>query len=225
MLDIFNALKEFLKDNKVKKLFYKAIPHIYHIIPAEEDLYALFVNDAKLVRRDVSSTIFLEERVGYSKGRRWGVNRSKRNGLYLKRDYDFETFMIFNKKELKKKYGLEPVHTPEEMDSLANKFPDNIKLYTVQKNNEMVAGVIMYESKNVAHGQYWASSNNGKKMYASDFLWNFLIRDRYKDKKYFDFGISTEENGLYLNKDLIKYKEEFNARTITHDFYEMNISN
>lgn len=68
-------------------------------------------------------------------------------------------------------------------------------------------------------------SNNGKKMYASDFLWNFLIWDRYRDKKYFDFGISTEENGLYLNKDLIKYKEEFNARAITHDFYEMNISN
>ena len=45
-----------LRASGISKLIYKAIPHIYHTVPAEEDLYALFLLNAKLFRRDVSST-------------------------------------------------------------------------------------------------------------------------------------------------------------------------
>jgi hypothetical protein len=42
-------------------------------------------------------------------------------------------------------------------------------------------------------------------------------------KKYFDFGISSEKNGRYLNIGLIQNKESFGARAIAYDFYEWEL--
>jgi len=50
-----------------------------------------------------------------------------------------------------------------------------------------------------------------------------LIKNVYRNKKYFDFGISTENNGRILNKGLIAQKEGFGARAYVHDFYEIKI--
>ena len=88
----------------------------------------------------------------------------------------------------------------------------------------MIAGAIIYESKNVAHTQYLGSTDEGKEIFAQDFLLDYLIRIYYKNKKYFDFGISTEQNGRYLNLGLIQYKEGFGAFGIRYDFYELDIS-
>jgi hypothetical protein len=43
----------------------------------------------------------------------------------------------------------------------------------------------------------------------------------YRHKKYFSFGISTEEQGQYLNEGLIRNKESYGARAVVHDFYEL----
>ena len=73
MLETFAALVRELRARGIKKLVYKAIPHIYHLLPAEEDLYALFVHNARLVRRDVSST--------FVAGRRLPLNRNRKREL------------------------------------------------------------------------------------------------------------------------------------------------
>ena len=61
MLELFEQLTAYLRAQGITKLVYKAIPHIYHNLPAEEDLYALFRFNARLVRRDASVTLRLEE--------------------------------------------------------------------------------------------------------------------------------------------------------------------
>ena len=57
MLELFDVLREWLHGQGVRTLLYKPVPHIYHRMPAEEDLYALFRSGARLVRRDLSSTL------------------------------------------------------------------------------------------------------------------------------------------------------------------------
>ena len=42
MLKIFHALIRYCKNLAIKEIVYKAIPYIYHSVPADEDLYALF---------------------------------------------------------------------------------------------------------------------------------------------------------------------------------------
>ena len=87
----------------------------------------------------------------------------------------------------------------------------------------MVGGVVIYESRHVAHAQYIAATEEGKEMGATDVILNFLIKEYYSEKKYFDFGISTENEGKYLNVGLIDNKEGYGARGVVYDFYKLDL--
>lgn len=223
MCEIFKGLREYLEVQGIMKIVYKTIPYIYHDVPAEEDLYALFLHNAKLERRDVSSTIFMKEKMAYSKGRKWAVKKSKSTGLDVRRSHDFKSFMDIEEENLRNKYGIKPTHSTAEMELLANKFPDNIKLFAAYKGDNMVGGVIVYENTTVAHTQYIASTDEGKKLFAGDLLLDFLINRQYVEKRYFDFGISTEKEGRFLNIGLIIQKEEFGASAVVYDTYELEL--
>ena len=105
---------------------------------------------------------------------------------------------------LSEHHNAKPVHTAEEMKLLANRFPDNIKLYAAYKDDKMLAGVIVYESRNVAHTQYASNSKEGRSVGAQDLVEDYLINNIYKSKPYYDFGISTEQHGqgsqFWLNR-------------------------
>lgn len=223
MLKLFDAMKKYLKEQGIKNLYYKAIPHIYPDLPSEEDLYALHFNNAKLVRRDVSSAIYLNGKMHMSRGQKRNSKKCLKAGMEVKRSYDFREYMTFKKKSLNEKYGLNPAHTGDEMQLLADRFPENIKLYNAQKDDEFYAGIIIYESNNVAHGQYLTATDLGLKMGATNLIVDYLINKYHSDKKYFDMGISTENNGRYLNEGLIDSKERYGARAIVHDFYDLKI--
>ena len=45
-----------------------------------------------------------------------------------------------------------------------------------------------------------------------------------RGEKFFSFGISTENAGKTLNSGLINQKENFGARGLVLDFYEINIT-
>jgi hypothetical protein len=106
---------------------------------------------------------------------------------------------------------------------LAGRCPENIKLFAAYKSGEMLAGVIIYESPLVAHAQYIAATEAGKRSGALDLILGHLINDYYSRKKYFDFGISTEDAGRHLNAGLIENKQGFGGRAVVHDFYLMSI--
>jgi hypothetical protein len=223
MLEIFESLKVFFKEQNIEKIVYKCIPYIYHIKPSEEDRYALFRNDAKLIRRDVTSTIDLTEQVRYSKGRKWTINKAKKEPIETFESDDYDAFWELLTGVLKSNHEAKPVHTLEEMKKLASFFSKNIKLFLAKKDEKIVAGALIYENKNIVHTQYLANSEEGRELGALDLLIDYLIKDIYKNKKYFDFGISNEDAGRYLNIGLIAQKEGFGARAVVHDFYELEI--
>jgi Acetyltransferase (GNAT) domain len=225
MLDLFGCLMTYLDQHRITTLVYKAVPHIYHTVPAEEDLYALFRYGAKLIRRDVSSAILLDDPIPFSNAKKSSIKRAKKKGLTIKRTNDFEAFMAIEEEVLRSKYHTKPTHTSSEIASLAQKFPENIKLFAAYKDEMMLAGVIIYDSKSVVHGQYAASSEVGKRMRAADLLSDFLMTEYSIGKKYFDCGRSTEKGGAYLNRALAYHKEGFGARAITYDTYEVDVAN
>ena len=223
MLEIFDLLKQFLEKNNIKKLVYKCIPYIYHTKPSEEDRYALFRNDAKLIRRDVTSTIDLTEQVRYSKGRKWTINKAKKESIQTFQSDDYEIFWELLTGVLESNHEAKPLHTVEEIRKLASLFPKNIRLFLAKKDEKILSGALIYENQNIVHTQYLANSEEGRELGALDLLIDYLIKDIYKNKKYFDFGISNENAGRYLNTGLISQKEGFGARAVVHDFYELEI--
>ena len=223
MLELFTELKKFLKEKNITKLIYKCIPYIYHKLPAEEDKYALFINEAKLIRRDVTTTIYLTNKIKYQEQRKRAVKKALKNGLVVEKSEDFEQYWKILEKTLQSRHNSKPVHSVKEIVKLYNLFPDNIKLFVAKKDNRMLAGTVIFENEIIAHTQYLANSDEGRKFGALDFVIDKLINEVYKDKKYFDFGISNENDGKYLNKGLIEWKEGFGARAVAHDFYELRI--
>lgn len=221
MLRVFAAFIDDLRARGVRNLIYKAIPHFYHNVPAEEGLYALFVHNATLIRRNVSSTLIAGQRLQPGRTRRKILKHAEAEGFHVGRSLDFERFMAIAAENLALRHGRKPVHTAEEMRLLAERFPDNIKLYAVNRGEEMLGGVIIYENQNVAHGQYRHATEEGMRLGALDYVMHMLMEEIYRNKPYFDFGISTEEDGRKLNFGLIKNKEAYGARATVYDSYEL----
>jgi hypothetical protein len=122
---------------------------------------------------------------------------------------------------LKAKYGVRPTHTPAEIRLLADRFPANIKLFAAYRGAAMLGGMIVFETPHVAHAQYIASTDEGRELGALDAVTDHLLNRVYRDKSYFDFGISTEQDGRYLNEGLIENKESYGARAVVYDRYEL----
>ena len=224
MLEIFDAVKDFLRQQNFSSLIYKCIPYIYWKYPSEEDKYALFINDAKLIRRDVSTTIYLPKKYKYSKDRKYRVNQGKKNNVAVNQRDCYEGFINLENEILSKYHSTRAVHIGAELKMLAEKFPDNIKLFTGEIDSKILSGAVVFENGDTVHTQYLANSDEGRQIGALDAVIDYLLTEVYPDKKYFDFGISNENNGRYLNRGLIAQKEGFGARAVVHDFYELKIS-
>lgn len=224
MLEVFDSTVSYLKENDFVKLIYKTVPHIYHQSPAEEDLYALFRAGAVLSRRDVSCTINLSHKIPFQERRSRAVKKGVKNNITCRISSDYQSYWRILEENLKSVHGVKPVHTLAEIERLQSCFPDNIKLFAAFLGEQMQAGTVIYESRQVAHAQYIAVSNEGRQGGALDLLFHFLLSEIYGEKPFFDFGISTEEAGKVLNSGLIDFKEGFGGRAVAYDFYELNIN-
>ncbi|WP_345871577.1 hypothetical protein [Shewanella algae] len=224
VLDIFDLLKASLKDFGVKKIIYKCIPYIYSSVPSQEDLYALFISNASLIRCDVTTSIKMASTIPYGSQRKRSIKKALKSGVMVERAYEVDEYWQILNSVLKSQHNTQAVHSQQEIKYLMEKFPDNIKLYVAKRNDVVLAGTVIFESEFVAHAQYLANSDFGKSCGALDIVIDTLISDVYNSKEYFDFGISNESDGRYLNQGLINQKEGFGARAVVHGQYEILIN-
>lgn len=222
VIEIFYRIAEHYRQEDIKRILYKAIPHLCHKYPAEEDLYALHRLGARVYRRDISSAIRLDSRIKFSDSRKCTIRNAAKLGVEI-REGDF--FAEYHKllSQVISKFGAEPVHTVEELKLLKSRLPDNIRLFGAFNKEQLLAGTIIYDFGHVVHTQYLASSDEGREIGALDFVLARLIENTFESRQYFSFGISTEQDGKYLNEGLIFQKEGFGARGVVHDFYEWDL--
>lgn len=224
-IDVLTAINDFLRNEcGVKRIVYKPTPWIYHSMPAEEDLYAIFrVCNARLSARDISSTIRLDNRPRFSKLRHRCINKARRNGITVAESDDILAFWNILDDNLEAKYGVRPVHTIDELRLLQSRFSENIRLFMAYEGNTPLGGTLVFECGETVHTQYISASKRGKEMGALDLVFDYLINERYADRRYFDFGKSTEQLGRYLNCNLIHQKEGFGGRGVCYDAYEWEV--
>lgn len=218
--EAFKVLLAFLNAKAISTLELRNIPTFYNTMPSDELSYFLFKANATLIKRDALMVIDTSTKIKFQKNRREGINKAKRNGLTIAVDDNFEGFwneiLIPN---LQKKHGVAPVHSLEEIQLLAAKFPDHIKQVNVYKDNVIVAGTTLFLTKTTIHPQY-VSGNSDKNAFGSlDLAYDYIINHFDSSKRYFDFNISSEENGTALNSGLIFWKESCGARTYVADNY------
>jgi hypothetical protein len=223
VLAIFHKLVTYYQRIDMQSILYKAIPHIFHKYPAEEDLYALFRLGAQHYRRDISSVIQFDNRMKLSDSRKCTIRKSAKLGVVIREGEFIEEYHNLLSQAVGK-LGLKPAHSAQELKLLKSRFPENIRLFGAFDGELLLAGTIIYDFGHVVHTQYMANSDEGREVGALDFVLGHLIETTFSNRRFLSFGVSTEQDGQYLNEGLIFQKEGFGARGIVHDFYEISIS-
>ncbi len=224
VLECFDSLNSWLRENGISKVVYKALPWIYQQYPSEEDLYALtWKCKAQLISRDISSSIVIDNKLKFAESRKSGIRKALSLNIEVGESNDVDGFWHVLEDNLGNRYNAKPVHTASEMKLLMSRFPNNIKLYVAKMNGEIVGGTLIYVTPQVVHTQYISASVEGKKHGALDLLFDYIINKVYANCRYFDFGKSTEQGGAYLNEPLIFQKEGFGGRGVCYDWYQWEL--
>lgn len=224
VLECFDSLNSWLRENGISKVVYKALPWIYQQYPSEEDLYALtWKCKAQLISRDISSSIVIDNKLKFAESRKSGIRKALSLNIEVGESNDVDGFWHILEDNLGNRYNAKPVHTSSEMKLLMSRFPNNIRLYVAKMNGEIVGGTLIYITPQVVHTQYISASVEGKKHGALDLLFDYIINKVYANCRYFDFGKSTEQGGAYLNEPLIFQKEGFGGRGVCYDWYQWEL--
>lgn len=223
-LGMFALLRDRLREEGICKLVYKAIPHIYHRQGAEEDLYALFRNNARLSIRNLSTAINLRDPIPSSRLGKRAEKRRRKWDIRVSETDSSDAFWDIVIEDRRLRHNTRPVHTAAELNYLKSRFPENIRFYiATDSSGEVLGGAVIYLDRGVIHLQYAACTQKGKDMYATDVIYHDLIFNILPGNNYFDFGISNEDAGRYLNEGMIHHKEEFGGRSVVYDIYEMDV--
>jgi hypothetical protein len=226
MVEVLSEICRHYRSQGYAKLTYKAVPHFYHRAPAQDDLYALFRLAAERRRCDLSCTIDMQHRLPGSNRRRRSLKKATTAGLEITQGREnLPALWAILTENLGVKHGAKPVHSLEEVSLLAARFPEHIRCVCASADGEMVAGLLLFITPTAHHAQYIASSKQGYEITALDLLFEHCITKALAEgRRWFDFGISNEQQGMVLNNGLYSFKSEFGGGGTVHEFYEIDLS-
>lgn len=221
---LFEDLNDYLREQGFTKVIYRPIPWIYHLHPAEEDLYAIFWKcHARLLVRNIGTTIFMQQHLRWRKDHLRRLKKSHENGVTVIRDADITKFWGILENNLEERFHAKPVHTLSEMLLLKDKFPEQIIQYNAYKDGHIIGGLTFYITQQVIHGQYSSTNSEGKEYGAMEAIYEQIMYKDYPDYPYLDFGSSTEDNCSFINEGLIAHKEGYGGRGVVYDTYEWDL--
>ena len=220
MLRLFDLLAEQARATGVDSLLYKAIPRCHHRLPSDEDMHALFVHEAKLVRQDVGSVIELASAPAWARMRKRALAKACAERIEVGLSEDYSAFVTALAAVLDR-HGVVPVHSAAELELLAGRFPDRIRLYAAYRQSEAVSYILVYDCGQTVHTQYIVNSDAGRSCGGLEAIIDVLQTRDYADRRYLSFGISTEQDGRVLNEGLMAQKEMFGGRAMISPFFEI----
>jgi len=186
--------------------------------------FALYKHGFDYLKREVSSMLTLESSIEGNLGKfrsssRRNYRKARREGVIVRQTDDYEGFFRILKKNLKIRHDVEPTHTLEEMQSLAELFPDRIRLFGAYLDDTLIAGVVNFTcNRDVVLAFYISHDEEYQEYRAVNLLFYEIIRwaiDRHF--RFLDFGIFTVNEDP--NFGLGRFKESFGASGVFRDTF------
>lgn len=219
MLEIFAALEKYCRQTGISVIDYKPLPEIYCSRPSADDRYALFRVGATLTECNISCAINLQNDPGFNKQQRRNLKRGLSSGAEIVEMADAREFHALLTSCLRERHGVNPVHSLDELELLKSRFPENIRIFAALIDGTAHAGVCVFDTGNVAHAQYICSDEEGRVEGMLTMLFHRLINDTFASRAYFDFGISNEDHGRYLNEGLCRQKSSLGGSGVAYERY------
>lgn len=190
---------------------------------------ALLRHGFAYVRREVSSILFLEQTpdanlAKFTDASRRAVRKAESNGVEVRPSDDLPAYYDMLLRNLERRHNVQPTHTLEELQQLAGRFPDDIRLLAAFKDDTMIAGIVSFDANPDVTLAYYISHVEAYQQHrAVNLLFYHLIRNAISGGfRYLDFGIFTVNEKPNLG--LARFKESFGASGMFRDTLEIDFS-
>jgi hypothetical protein len=226
MLSALEEVAERYYHDGKRALRIKTVPHVYHRVPAGDDLYALFRLGATRTRCHLASVIDVRNRPAPRKRRARSLRKAERAGVRVEHGAELlEPFWSVLTERLRGKHEAAPFHTWPQMQRLQGLFPEQIECVAGTLDGRVVAGVVLFHTDRVLHSQYIASDDRGYETCALDLVLQACLDEcGERGIPYFSLGNSTLHGGRVFNESLYRFKAEFGAGTVAHESYELPLA-
>lgn len=218
---IYEVLIAFLNKHGIKALRIKSLPEFYdHTIH----------NTNKILKDNFKATVYHKHKVlSIDYGLPFTIHKTKlknyrknqNKGFVIQDNNGFDIFwnhVLIPR--LKLKHNTKPVHTLEEIELLHHRFPNHIKQYNIFLNDEILAGITIFDKGSIVKSQYGATTERGEKTRALEYLFLYLTyKFKEEGKQFFSMGtVSDNSNQLGYNPGLLKQKEELGCHIYAQEF-------
>ncbi len=219
-IEVFRAMYDRLQKLGGLRWRIKVLPSAFASYPSSEIDYALWRHGFTLYRRDLSSILPLHDSLGFNAGKAYGEKKARKSGVVIG-ERTMTEFHGLLRSVLLERHGAEPVHSEAELALLKSRFPQQIFCRCAIREQEVLAGALIFNYGHIWHTQYLASSTEGRETGGLDLVIAELIREaRESGVNFLSFGASTLQDGRVINDGLLWQKESYGARAVVHDFYE-----
>ena len=225
-LDLIKVLIDYAKKNKFAGVRLTIPPIFYQNRASNYIDYALLRNGFKYLKREVTSTLFIENDVKANLGKfkpshARAVKKARETGVAIKISQDVESFYAILKENLKIRHGVNPTHTIQELYDIINLFPNSINIFGAFYRGEMIAGVLNFIIKpDVVLAFYISHKEKFQELRPLNLLFYSIFEWCIKEKiKVYDFGIFTVDGEP--NMGLGRFKENFGASGIFRDTFQI----
>ena len=225
IVNAFQVLLWFIDSEGITSLHIKSLPLIYHKNLNQEISFLLSALKAEVEKNESYYVIENLERYKPNRNRKRAIKLAKEQEVQIKKEGDLVYFwkhILTN--NLLNKFGVNPVHSVEEIQYLKSRFPNQIQFFSAEKDGSIHAGVVMFISDQVAHFQYSSGDDMRSENGALDILFHYII-ERFKHKKYISFGSSSTDRTYKIDKGLAYWKESFGAKLISQKSYKIEVKN
>ena len=168
---IISSLISYFKSKNISCFRLKTLTEYYNKLSSNEIDYLISKKGATIYCKEMNLAIALQNTFQVSKSKLKHYRKTCNTDISYQIENSFKPF--WNNvliPRLQEKHNTKPVHTLEEIESLAIKFPENIKQYSVYFENEIIAGITIFETEKVVKSQYGGTTDKGEKLRALDFL-------------------------------------------------------
>lgn len=226
---IVEALLETAATENIEQIVLTHPPAIYNNRVSNYIDFAMYKHGFDYLKREISSMLTLESTVEenlekFRSSTRRNYRKSVRKGVIIRQTQDYSSFYKILKKNLKIRHGVQPTHTLEELELLAEMFPEKISLFGAYLKDKLIAGVVNFIcNHNVVLAFYISHDEEYQEYRAVNLLFYEIIRWAIKRKfQYLDFGIFTVNEGP--NFGLARFKESFGSSGVFRETFIRSVN-
>ncbi len=211
-----------------RRLLLTIPPDYYSTAQSDNFLFALQSEGFVYRIRELSSVLSLDLSLDtilkqFPESLKRALRKADRSGLSFRESHDIDSFYSLLQSNLGMRHNVAPTHSLDELRHLFELFPEDIKLYSAERQGKMLGGIVTFGCNSRVNLAFYIAHDHDYQTYRTvdSLMWHTIQESKKNGYSYLDFGTFTL-NGE-PNWGLCRFKEKFGARGVFRDTFERRI--